>query len=155
MRLLICKECNTIDTLPTQWETENGDPLLDTVVRRHVQKHGDSRDDCAVLLRVEDDAWEHHRDDILANLKSRWTGFHPEFYATVDTFKEDAAKCYTRHHRPKDGCIDWQDDSKRLTPSDWHQAHVYLCNFCVVQSSVTTAVRLQRKMYDKEPGEID
>jgi len=155
-RLLVCKECSTIDTLPTQWETEDGDPLLDTVVRRHVQKHGDTREDCAVLLRVDDNDWEYHRDEILSNLKSRWTGFHPEFYATIDTFKEDAAKCYNRHGRPKGAdCIDFCDDSKRLTPADWKGSHVYLCHFCVVASSVTTAIRMKRGMYDKEPGEVD
>jgi hypothetical protein len=119
------------------------------VVRKHVQKHGDTREDCALLLNVEDKDWENNKDKILANLQQRWTGFHPEFYATKDTFQEDAMKCYNRHGRPKGAdCIDFCDDSKRLTPSDWPKNHVYLCHFCPVASSVTTAIRLSKGMYD-------
>jgi hypothetical protein len=156
-RLLICRECKTIDLLPTQWETDDPrDPLLDTVVRRHVQKHGDTREDCAALLSIKDEDWEGHKDEILANLRERWTGFHPEFYATKDTFVEDAGKCYNQHGRPKGAdCIDFCDDSKRLTPSDWQTGHVYLCHFCVVSSAVTTAIRMKKGMYDKEPFEVD
>jgi hypothetical protein len=152
-------------------------------VRRHVQKHGDISPDMAALLVASEDPcncgekttvdvrgtvrggtrvrgnhtfWEGHQDEILGGLKERWTGFHPEWYATKDTYREDAMGCYNLHRRPKGAdCIDFRVDRKRLTPSDWHGAHVYLCDFCPVMSSVTFAIRKAGGMYDKQPGEID
>ena len=98
--------------------------------------------------------WEGHRDDILGGLKERWTGFHPEFYATKDTYLEDAMRCYNLHRRPTT-CIDWHDDGRRVTPASWKGREVYLCDFCPVASAVTTAQRMALKMYDREPGEVD
>jgi hypothetical protein len=100
--------------------------------------------------------WEGHRDDILKGLGERWTGFDPEFYATKDTFQEDAMRCFNLHRRPQGAdCIDWQADYRRVTPHDWKGRNVYLCDFCPVASSVKTAQRLALGVYDRQPGEID
>lgn len=158
-RVLICQDCQTIETLPN-WtgdpKLEANDPLLDGLVRRHVQKHGDENNN-AMLLNIEDKFWDDdtYRESLLRQLKERWTGFHPEFYATKDTYQEDAAKCFSQHSRPKEGCIDWEDSSKRLTPETWPKNHVFLCHFCPVAAYVTTAKRMARGMYNREPGEID
>jgi hypothetical protein len=167
----VCRECQTIDQLPLfdgPKELEAQDPLLDSVVRRHVQRHGDMRTDAAALLVADDSKpcncelhksrgptfWEGHRDDILKNLGERWTGFHPEFYATKDTFQEDAMRCYNIHRRPKGtDCIDYHDDSRRLTPANWKGREVYLCDFCPVSSTVTTAIRHAAGMYKRESGD--
>jgi hypothetical protein len=100
--------------------------------------------------------WEGHKDDILKGLKERWTGFHPEFYATKDTYREDALRCYKAHRRPKGtDCVDWRADTKRLTPEGWRGREVYLCDFCPVFSTVMTEIRHRRGAYKKEPGEVD
>lgn len=92
--------------------------------------------------------WEGHRDDVLKGLQERWTGFHPEFYATKDTYQEDAMRCYNLHRRPKGtDCIDWRDDGRRLTPASWKGREIYLCDFCPVASQVTTAIRHAAGMY--------
>jgi len=165
-RLLVCRECKTIETLPLfdgPKELEAQDPVLGQVVARHVQKHGDVKMDSAALLVASEDAcscpkekllgfhtfWEGHRDDVLKGLQERWTGFHPEFYATHDTYKEDALRCYSRHNRPKGAdCIDYHDDSKRVTPSTWKGREVWLCEFCPVNSAVETAKNLKAHAYD-------
>jgi hypothetical protein len=166
-RLLVCRECATVEELPLydgpQW-LEAHDPLLDNLVQRHVQKHGDINPEAAALLVAPEEIctcakcrgqytfWEAHRDEILKGLQERWTGFHPEFYATKDTYTEDALKCYIRHRRPKGtDCIDWQADSKRLTPADWKGREVFLCDFCPCAIAVTTAMRHAKGMY-KETG---
>lgn len=185
-RLLVCRECRTIEQLPLYdgpKELEAQDPILDRVVRQHVQRHGDIKPDSAALLVASEDPchcgektmvdvrgarqgpgrvlgrhtfWEGHRDDILKGLKERWTGFHPEFYATKDTYQEDAGRCFNLHRRPKGAdCIDWHDDSRRVTPASWKGREVFLCDFCPVASAVTTAQRMALKMYDREPGEVD
>jgi hypothetical protein len=154
--LLICKKCQTIDELPLfdgPPQDEKIDPLLDGLVRRHVQRHGEEVE--SMLLHVDDLDWELRKDAILTNLQEHWTGFHPEFYATKDTYREDAGYCFNRHGRPKEGCIDWKDDNKRLTPKDWQHKHVYLCDFCPVSAYYTMRVRMARGAYNKEPGEVD
>jgi hypothetical protein len=185
-RLLVCRECQTIEELPLYDgppQLEAHDPVLDNVVRRHVQKHGDLSPEAAALLvaseapcncgekktfdvagrltspvrvRGNHTFWEGHKDDILKGLGERWTGFHPEFYASKDTFKEDAMRCFNLHRRPQGAsCIDWQADNRRLTPHDWKGRNVYLCDFCPVASSVKTAQRLALGAYNRESGEID
>jgi len=158
--------------------------MLNDLVQRHIQKHGDAKPDSAALLvapegpchcgektkvsvtgraighstiRGPHTFWEGHKDDVLKGLQERWTGFHPEYYATVDTYKEDAARCYNLHRRPKGtDCIDWRADRKRLTDDNREKdKHVYLCDFCPVASTVTTAIRRKARMYDREPGEVD
>jgi hypothetical protein len=180
-RLLVCRVCQTIETFPLYdgpKELEAQDPLLDNLVRRHVQKHGDMRDDAAALLVASEDIchcdektmvdatgtvraslrrvrerhtfWEGHRDDILKGLQERWTGFAPAFYDEKSTFMEDAMRCYNLHRRPKGAdCIDWATDNRRLTPPDWKGQEVYLCHFCPVATAVATAQRLARGMYDR------
>ena len=185
-RLLVCRECKTIEQLPLYDgppQLEAQDPILDRVVRQHVQKHGDINPEVAALLVASEDPcncgekqmvgvngaslgrsrifgrhtfWEGHRDEILKGLGERWTGLHPEFYATKDTYKEDAMRCYNIHRRPQGtDCIDWHDDGRRVTPSTWKGREVYLCDFCPVASSVTTAQRKLLHMYDRQPGEVD
>jgi hypothetical protein len=185
-RLLVCRECKTIEQLPLYdgpKELEAQDPILDRIVQRHVQLHGDINPEVAALLVASEEPcrcgekqmvttnggyagrtrvrgnhtfWEGHKDEILKGLGERWTGLHPEFYAVKDTLREDAMRCYNLHRRPAGAdCIDWQTDNRRITPADWKKNHVYLCHFCPVASAVSTAKRLRRGMYDREPGEID
>ena len=185
-RLLVCRECRTIETLPLYDgppELEAQDPILDGLVRRHVQAHGDIQADGAALLVASEDPcncdekttvdlkgtvtgrsrmrgrhtfWEGHRDDILKNLKERWTGFDPEFYATKDTYIEDAGYCFNAHRRPQGtDCIDWHSDRKRLTPAGWKGQEVYLCDFCPVSTAVETARRWAKGWYRKEAGETE
>lgn len=187
-RLLVCRECRTIEQLPLYdgpKELEAQDPLLDRVVRRHVQLHGDIKPEVAALLVASEDPcncgektrvdvngarlpghlqiqghhtfWEGHRDEVLKGLGERWTGFHPEYYATKDTFQEDAMRCYNIHRRPQGtDCIDWMDSGRKLTPDNWPQEKsVYLCHFCPVASAVATAQRHARGMYKRQPGEAD
>jgi len=188
-RLLVCRECRTIEELPLYSgppQLEAQDPILDNLVRRHVQRHGDMKPDAAALLVASEDPchcdektlvdartgtkmrnplrihgthtfWEGHRDDVLKGLQERWTGFHPEFYATKDTYREDAMRCFNLHRRPKGtDCIDWRDDGRKLTNRDWPaDKAVYLCDFCPVASQVTTAIRHAAGMYKRAPGEVD
>lgn len=163
-RLLVCRECKTIETLPLYdgpKELEAKDPVLDRVVRTHVMLHGDVNNEAAALLTVSEDKcncpqckssgptmWEAHRDEILGGLQERWTGFHPEFYATRDTFSHDAMRCFNLHRRPKGAdCIDYQDDSRRVTPHDWKGRNVYLCDFCPVNSAVEFAKNAKAGLY--------
>lgn len=100
-----------------------------------------------------------------AVLKKMWamlggehSGYPEEFYASKDTYREDAGLCYQRHGRPgyekgPDACIDYNSDAKRLTDSQWRARHpetgdVFLCAFCPYQSVVMTRKRAQRGDYE-------
>jgi hypothetical protein len=94
---------------------------------------------------------------IWAQLGGEHTGYPEEFYASKDTYREDAGFCYQRHGRPgyekgPDSCIDYQIDAKRLTDREWRARHpdtgdVFLCSFCPYESVVMTRKRAKRGDY--------
>jgi len=88
-------------------------------------------------------------------------GFDAEFYATMDTFKEDALKCFTAHGRPDYtaiGCQDYRSASKELKPNtaverkaaglpkydDVKIKRSYLCSHCPYESQVISIERMKR-----------
>ena len=183
-RLLVCHICQTIDELPSISDdlrkelgrTREPEPLLlHAMETRH--NHGPTFSGGAAeriaLVQVDDLEWMNNdlRDEVLSRFKHEWSGFEPELYAVRSTFHEDALRCFNRHGRPKEGCIDYCDSSKLLTPNSWHteaeeqidksdltritnetRAHrkpVFLCHFCPVQTYVTTQRRHQRGDYQE------
>jgi hypothetical protein len=129
-RILICDTCRTIEDLPLdqmpveqRQKSMEPEPLLLKLMERH--NHGPvaiaAADAPIKLVEVPDAVWDNPmtRDDILSELRQTWSGFEPEFYATKQTFVEDAGKCFNQHHRPKEGCIDYHEPGKLLTPDTW------------------------------------
>lgn len=147
------------------------DPLLERLVAEHRgplnreqlsrRPHGAGRvreihegeEHIGDLHRVKFSDWYHKDSEkrdriqkqILTQMWGSYTGYPEEFYAVRDTFREDAGLCFNRHGRPKEGCIDWEDDSKKLTDKDWKQrgidmgqprSDVYLCQWCPVSAYV-------------------
>ncbi len=171
-RLVICRKCQTVDLLPIfngDATEEAADPLLDGIVGRHLnlhgltlvnqQKLGEGHEEMKLAM-VPDDVWYGQdggavQKQILAQMREQWTGFEPEIYAIKNTYQEDALACFNRHRRPAGTCIDWHEDSKRLTSETRHQSHVFLCDFCPVASTVMINQRKAKHMYDKEKGEVD
>lgn len=178
-RLLICKPCQSIEVMPL-WEgpaeLEADDPVLDYLVQQHVVRHGDMLSDAAVLMNVEDKYWDDLtvRDEILRGMNRRWVGFEPTAYHIMDTFSEDALRCYSKHHRPKEGCPDYHAPNKVLGSQLWHSEMddmadkkvakrfakfakdpdeiVYLCDWCPVQTWVQTKLNTKAGLYK---GRID
>jgi len=95
------------------------------------------------VFSVAPDDWASgdRRKVILRQLWADHPGYPEEFYASKDTFREDAGLCYERHNRPGDAagpyaCIDYHTDTKRLTDRHWksrnpNRDHVWLCEFCL------------------------
>ena len=118
-----------------------------------------SSDDWMPVETAPDPLWK--RKDILRQIWARFgeehLGYPDEFYASKDTFQEDAVECYQRHGRPgyekgPHACIDYQDSSKRLTDRHWKSRnpsrdHVFLCDFCPYKSVVMTRKREARGDY--------
>lgn len=180
------------DVLGDQVNASSHDPLLerlvnghqgplndDQQVRRIKNGLGRSREiipdepHFGTLYTVPPDDWncpgdpekeQRVRNTILRKLWPEDKGFPPEFYATKDTFREDAGKCYERHGRPGSAkgpyaCVGFQDNSKLLTDEGWmrrgrdsgqpNRQPIYLCTFCPYQSVVTTRIRMQRGDYSE------
>jgi hypothetical protein len=176
MRLLRCWDCKSVEEIPGEGPVEESDPLLRYLLEKHrgpisearIQEarfHGVRFNPRSILPEEEhlgdigvvaDDKWGKFYKEILKEMWKNETGIDSEFYASKNTFQADAMACFNRHSRPADGCIDWLDDSKRITPKDWEKGRaIHLCLFCPVSSTVMTAQRKAKGYYDKLPGEMD
>lgn len=154
MRLLMCRDCRTIEPLPDFDGPPEYDALLDHMVEAHKFPNGEMH--VGNLAQVPDEDWKNpeRRQAIIQQATARTTGLESEFYATKNTFEYDAMKCYGQHGRPDEGCIDWRDDKKRLgnpTKFGWQVGpKVYLCDFCPVRSWVATQKRHAAGMYKEK-----
>lgn len=158
IRLLHCKVCDSIEELPLFDGLPENDHLLQILVDRHVFPSGEPH--IGRLFRLPLMSWESQeaRKEIIKQIKGGGSAgideFDPEFYATRNTFQEDALKCYSAHLRPTDGCPDYNSPSKRLLPNtkadrkevglvDPAKApgpKTYLCQFCPVHSVVQSKI---------------
>lgn len=150
-RLLICRDCRTIEELPDYEGPVEHDVLLDHAVEAHTFPNGERH--FGNLATVGDAQWrdDSTRQQIIDQIRSKTTGLEGEYYAAKNTFEADAMKCYNQHRRPDEGCIDWKIEKKRLgnpTKIGWQAGpKVYLCDFCPVKSWVKTQERWQSGAY--------
>jgi hypothetical protein len=167
LRLFICNLCQTIEELPTFKGKPDDDVLLHGLLERHGHKTmsmGGERPDAKIGIVWRDD-WQDpaYRRSIIEQIRSQegHTGLGDEFYATRDTYTEEATKCFAKHGRPslQPGCIDYRSRSKLLgnTLQDDEDLReltviqkenlsgtrqkIYLCNFCPYHAMVESAVR--------------
>jgi hypothetical protein len=161
MRLLLCRHCRTLEELADYEGPPEYDRLLEELVNRHNKLDARAHEgNVATLMHVENRDWEMHRDSILERMRSKDEGFgEPWIKDAMDTYKEDALKCYSRHGRPKDGCGDYWSDSKRIgrpTPEGravlktmykLGERDPHLCQFCPVHTFVQTEINWTRGLY--------
>lgn len=149
IRLWVCRECKSIEELPPYDGDPRNDILLEEIASRHMTEW--RTHECS-LVKVPENYWktEKIRDQIVKQLSQGGSKglaeIDEDYYATKDTYREDALKCFDAHHRPKGAdCIDWKDSSKRIgnpTREGWKTgAKVYLCHFCPVRAQVERAKR--------------
>ncbi len=157
MRLLQCLNCRTLEELPDYEGVPEGDIHLNYLLERHGPIDARHRGN---LFLIEDNKWRQNKAEICKEIWSNcgYTGMEPEFYSAKNTFEEEALKCYNRHSRPKDGCVDWHEKSKRLgnpmiaTDDKFRlkkkgfiiQSQTYLCDFCPVRFNY-----VQKKQFEK------
>jgi hypothetical protein len=158
IRLLHCMTCSTIEELPPFEGPSEHDHLLQILVNRHQYESGQPH--LGQLFVLPQFSWEQSeaREQIIKQIKGGGSEglneFDPQFYATRNTFAEDAMKCYNAHLRPKDGCPDYNSPSKRLLPdtkADRKEVGLvdpanapgpknYLCQFCPIASVVQSKI---------------
>lgn len=140
-RLLVCKNCRTIDELPSADE-DPGDVLLNITVERHGEMH------FGRLWNVPKAVWMTPalKEDVIKQLSGgEGEGLGLPFYNTRMQFAEDAMTCYSLHNRPKGQCPDYKSDKKKLSAGTekmrkaekldaYSGPTIYLCDFCPVKS---------------------
>lgn len=119
------------------------------------------------LCRVPRKHWNNAttRKQILSQIGAGHTGFEELFYDVRNNLQEDALECYSKHGRPKAGCIDWHDESKVVgnallndeeravarregLPLSQHTKR-YLCDVCPVKAHhVDPAKRKKLGLYN-------
>jgi hypothetical protein len=180
VRLLICHDCQSIEQIPDydgpliEAEVPRPDGTLGTamvppmgadVYLDHITEPHAKKEHSGNLVSVEQKDWDNPetREEIIKQIKgasSRGaTGMDPEVYALRDTLREGALKCFSKHGRPKGGCIDWEDRSKRIGNTLLSQEErsaakkrglrlrdkeAFLCHHCPVSANY-----VQRKKFEK------
>lgn len=146
VRLLQCRECKTLEVVPDYEGPPEYDFLLEKLAAPH--RRGGHLGD---LFKVPESEWKlpSRRAEIEQRIwnETGFTGFDSAYYATRDTFREDALGCFQLHNRNPD-CSDYHSDQKRLTPGTAAERKAaglpkfhavvdrYLCDFCPVHSLV-------------------
>jgi len=148
IRVLVCRNCKTIEELPDY----DGDPATDTLLNILVSQHQKPVEHVGLLLKFPLKYWAVPKiqDEIVKQIRGGSEGldaFQTNFYATKNQFAEDAMSCFSDHLRPKGQCPDYKSDKKLLKPNtdaDRKEAglekagktgpKVYLCDFCPVKS---------------------
>jgi hypothetical protein len=161
IRLLRCDDCYTVEPLPDYDGPPEHDALLSALIARsHTEPSGTTHR--GKLLRIDKRHWDSPsvREAVIARIReeSGHTGLDPDFYASRDTFAEDALLCFQEHHR-NPACNDYKSDHKRLTPDTQAERkelgmgeyrsklNRYLCEFCPVHSLVVEAARHKAGLY--------
>jgi hypothetical protein len=161
-----------MDELPSYEGSPDSDVFLNELVEKHhsIDSTAHAGEDVARIINITDpngkgvspEFWDKNRKEIIKQLSGQFVN-EGVAWATDsrNTWMEDAMVCYNRHRRPKDGCPDYRDDSKRIgRPTKEGQAVLKdqyklgrrdpcICDFCPVKSGVQTKINLKAGMYDK------
>jgi len=159
IRILVCRNCKTIEEMPDY----EGDPEYDTLLNILVQKHQKPVEHIGLVIKFPVKYWAvpKVREAIVAQIKGGSSGldaFQTNFYATKNQFAEDAMSCFSDHNRPVGQCADYKSDKKLLKPDTSAERKeaglslagktgpkVYLCDFCPVKS-------FNMKKFNEEQG---
>lgn len=147
LRLLVCRDEKTIDELPNYEGNPRDDVLLsDLLMKNHIYESGTTHE--VALIKVPAKLWRDPKiqkrivEQLSAGASKGLEEMEggEDYYGTRNTYQEDALRCFNRHQRPKQGCIDYQNPDKRIgnpTSEGWKSGpRVYACNFCPVQAWV-------------------
>lgn len=168
--LYICFVCKEINEIPNYEPKEaDKDTRIGYLIQQHNNRHRSTEDRepttwCSLGF-VPTTMWENaeYKKEITKKILegNGLTGFDAEFYATMDTFKSDALKCFSAHGRPAykaPGCQDYLSVSKELKPNtaverkaaglprydDTKVKRSFLCEHCPYHSDVISKVRIER-----------
>lgn len=147
-RLLVCKTHGVMYKM----RPYDGPPEYDQELRELCDRHNaqvPDPDNCkALIFRTDPETAKNL--DLETALKGKLQDHDIYIRDVRDDLKVEALKCYNRHDRPKDGCIDWCAESKTIgrktgVPPEHRQ---YLCMYCPVGSWVAEQERIKMGLYN-------
>jgi hypothetical protein len=168
--VLICFVCKEIDEIPNYDPAQaDRDPRIGYLLEMHLGRHPSSAErdpvEWASLGSVDSTYWNNkeYKQEITKKILegNGLTGFDAEFYATMDTFKADAMKCFNSHGRPAykaPGCQDYLSNSKELKPNtaierkaaglpsydDVKVKRSFLCQHCPYHQDAISKIRIEQ-----------
>lgn len=148
-RLLVCK------THGVMWKMKpyDGPPEYDMELREICDRHNaqipDPQNCSALIYRTDPETAS--KLDIETALRTDLEGHNVFIRDFRDELKVDALKCFNRHNRPKQGCLDWCSEEKTIgrkvgVPKEKRQ---YVCMYCPVAEYYTHKQRTELGLYDK------
>lgn len=156
-RLLVCKTCPSIEVIPDDYDgPPEYDYLLNALLAGPKHKFPDGTAHFGLLHRIDQKSFDSIMRQTdgsgMRQLSAELFKNHDLVVEWRDTFREDANACFNRHGRPKMGCIDYCDSSRRIgNPSTAERRNftvdskppppVYLCHFCPVHSGFVLTER--------------
>jgi len=147
-RLLVCKTHGTMWKLRPYDGPGEYDMELREICNRHNAQVPNPEACKASIFRTDaETAKKLDMETILTNKLKDHDVYIKDYR---DELKVDALKCYSRHNRPKHGCIDWRIDAKIIgrktgVPKDKLQ---YLCYYCPAAEYYTHRERIELGLYD-------
>lgn len=149
-RLLACRTCGTMYKMRDYEGNADYDMELQELINRHLGQAEDRNPEShlSLIFRVDEATWDKLGDETSVQkelLKNEWV-----VRELRDDLKVEALRCFNRHNRPSNGCMDYEDESKTIgrkvgIPKENRQ---YLCHYCPAQEHVTHKKRLAKGMYD-------
>lgn len=165
---LFCSFCKTLEEIPdSDYDGPRGEnPIVAELLMRHNQRDpqghgwGDGVAPFA-LFDFDPDEWANQRERCIkiVNERLKKSGNNAWVAEAMNTFGDDALKCYRQHGRPTGGCTDYWSDSKRIgRPTSEGKTVLkqapklgakdpHLCQWCPVHTYVTTERRAKAGMY--------
>lgn len=147
-RLLVCKTHGVMYKMKPYDGPAEYDQELRELCDRHNAQVPNPQDCNAIIFRTDEETAK--KLDAETAVKGELEKNDVYIRDTRDELKVDALKCFNRHNRPKQGCIDWCADDKTVgrkvgVPKDKRQ---YLCMYCPAAEYYTHRQRIELGLYD-------
>lgn len=148
-RLLVCKTHGVMYKM----RPYDGPPEYDQELRELCDRHNaqvPDPDNCRALI-FRTDPETASKLDIETALRKEMADQDVYIRDFRDELKADALRCFNRHNRPSEGCIDWCAEDKTIgrkigVPKEKRQ---YLCMYCPASEYYTHRERLELGLYGK------
>lgn len=147
-RLLVCKHHGVMWKMRPYDGPAEYDMELRELCDRHNAQVPDPQNCRALIFRTDEEtAKKLDMETVLKNKMAEQDVYIKDFR---DELKVDALKCFNRHNRPTQGCIDWCHESKTIgrkigVPPEKRQ---YLCMYCPAGAFYAHKEREAMGMYD-------
>ncbi len=149
-RLLTCQSCGVMYRMRDYEGHAEYDMELIELINRHLGQAQNPDPDAhkAVIFKCDQETWDKLGDETA--VKKELMKNEIEVREVRNDLKVEALKCFNRHNRPSNGCMDYESEDKTIgrkigIPKENRQ---YLCHYCPAQEYVTHKNRLAKGMYD-------